>query len=133
MLLGADTGFFIQLKNGHPTASTIWAQVIDETVKLVVSTVSINELLVHYYRRGKSNEARELLAQMRMLGNIHFVPVTEEIAERSAGYRCGLNLHTIDSLILATFVLRGCEQIVTTDEDFKIVEEQKICKIMLLS
>ncbi len=132
MLLGADTGFFIQLKNEHPIALAIWNQVVDETLKLMVSTVSINELLVHYYRRGKSSEARELLAQMKILGNIHFVPVTEEIAEKSAGYRHALNLHTVDSLILATFVLQGCEKIVTTDGDFKIVEEQRICSVMLL-
>jgi len=132
MLLGADTGFFIQLKNAHPMALTIWKQVIDEAVKLIVSTVSINEILVHYYRRGKSNDARELLVQMKALGNIDFVPVTEDIAEKSAGYRHALNLSTIDSLVLATFVVQGCDQIITTDGDFKIAEEQKICKVMWL-
>jgi len=132
MLLGADTGFFIQLKNAHPMVLTIWKQVIDEAVKLIVSTVSINEILVHYYRRCKSNDARELLKQMKALGNIDFVPVTEDIAEKSAGYRYALNLSTIDSLVLATFVAQGCDQIITTDGDFKIAEEQKICKVMWL-
>lgn len=132
MLLGADTGFFVKLEEKNLEALRLWDGVIEGKEDLMISTLSINELLVHFYRRGKSEKAKELLALTRSLGNIEFISVTEEIAEKSAGFRHGLGLHTVDSIILASFKIRGCELLVTTDPAFQIANEQNIINVLFL-
>jgi predicted nucleic acid-binding protein len=126
MLIGGDTGFIIGIAEGESSALARWAEVVEGQVDLVISVMTINELLVHFYKRGKTESAEELLDLLRALGNIRFWPVTEEIAERSAGYRYGLGIPTIDSLILATFVSAGCDLVLSSDEHFHKAAEQKI-------
>jgi predicted nucleic acid-binding protein len=126
MLIGGDTGFIISIAEGESSALTRWAEVVEGQVDLVISVITINELLVHFYKRGKAESAEELLALMRALGNIRLWPVTGEIAERSAGYRYGLGILTIDSLILATFVGAECDLVLSSDEHFHKAAKQKI-------
>ncbi|MGQ9627610.1 MAG: type II toxin-antitoxin system VapC family toxin [Anaerolineae bacterium] len=126
MLIGGDTGFIIDIAEGKGYALEKWAQVVEGRVDLALSVVSINELLVYFYKRGKAESAGELLALMKALGNVHFWPVTEEIAERSAGYRYGLGMPAVDSLILATFVIAGCDLVLSADKHFHKAAEQKI-------
>lgn len=57
---------------------------------------------------------------------IAIVPVSVRIAARSAQYRHGIGLPTVDSVILSTFLERGCEKMLSTDNDFRIVDEQKV-------
>ncbi|MFN3422640.1 MAG: type II toxin-antitoxin system VapC family toxin [Armatimonadota bacterium] len=54
-------------------------------------------------------------------------------AERSAGYRHGLGLSTVDAIILATAVEEGCDEILTTDRDFIVAANQGIIGVKLLS
>jgi predicted nucleic acid-binding protein len=126
MLIGGDTGLIIGIAEGEGSALARWKEVVEGQVDLVISVITINELLVHFYKRGKAESAEELLALMRALGNIRFWSVTEEIAERSAGYRYGLGIPTIDSLILATFVSAECDLVLSSDEHFRKAAEQKI-------
>jgi hypothetical protein len=53
-------------------------------------------------------------------------------AERAAGYRHGLGLSTVDSIIPATFVIGQCDLPVTADSDFHIVSQQNIVEVELL-
>ena len=64
--------------------------------------------------------------------SIEVIPVSVEIAARSARYRHGLSLPTVDSVILATFLECGCEKMLSTDEDFRIVDEQKVLPVEFL-
>ncbi len=132
MALGADTGFFVKLEEKNLEALRLWDEIIEEKNDLVISTLSINELLVYFYRKGKTERIKELLALIISLGNIKFIAVTEEIAEKSAGFRHGLGLHTVDSIILASFKMRGCELILTTDSAFQIASEQNIINVLFL-
>lgn len=132
MLLGVDTGFFISYANHHPLALTIWQEFIDGLHTLVVSALTINEILVYFYRRGGSDKGREWVALMIETDNIEVVPVSVEIAIRSARYRHGMGLPTVDSVILATFLERGCEKMLSTDNDFRIVDEQRVLPVEFL-
>jgi len=109
-----------------------WQQVLDEQSVLFISTISINELLTHYYKRGKGDIAKKLTDEVLLLGNTIFVPVNKEIAELSAGYRYGLGIPTVDSIVLATFVQHSCDVILTTDSHFEIVANQNIIKVKMI-
>ncbi len=132
MFLGADTGFLIALANKKYGVIEVWESVKRKENELIISTITLNELLVHFYKRGQSQEAKNLIEIAKQIENIHFVPVTVEIAEVSAGYRHGLGIPTVDSLLLATFIINKCKKIYTTDSHFKIVREQKIIEIVML-
>ena len=58
MLLGVDTGFFLAVAHRHPRALAVWQEFADGLHTLVVSTLTINETLVHYYRRGDSEKGQ---------------------------------------------------------------------------
>lgn len=58
--------------------------------------------------------------------------VSVRIAEESAKYRHSLGIPTVDSLILATFILYGCKEIISTDKHFKAAEKQKLIKVKLI-
>jgi len=132
MFLGADTGLLIALANKLPKALELWETVRLGENNLVISTVSINELLVHFYKRAKQPTARNLIDVARTLKNIAIVPVSLKIAELSAGYRYGLGIPTIDSIVLATFLDKKCEKLYTTDSHFQIVKEQRTIEVIFL-
>jgi predicted nucleic acid-binding protein len=87
---------------------------------------------VHFFRRGKRTNAEKFINVIKSLNNITVVPVSLKIAELSAGYRHGLGLPTIDSLILATFVKNKCEKLYTNDSHFRIVKEQNIIDVIFI-
>ncbi len=74
MLIGADTGFLISLANAEEVSSQVWETVITGENILIISTVSLNELLVHFYKRGKGRQARKFLEVARELDNVLFFP-----------------------------------------------------------
>lgn len=133
MVIGIDTGFFIELKNENPKARNIWKRVVKGEEELTVSVLSINELLVYFFRNGKSEEGREILTLLKIFPNIKLIPVSERIAELSAGYRYSLGIPTIDSLILTTFIYERCDRVVSTDKHFWKAKEQNIIDIDILS
>jgi predicted nucleic acid-binding protein len=132
MLLGIDTGFFVSYANKHPRAVEIWQELAEGQHTLVISTLTINEILVYFYRRGDGNMGQEWVDLMVEADSIEVVPVSVEIAASSARYRHGMGLPTVDSVILATFLNRQCEKLLSTDDDFRIVDEQKVLPLELL-
>jgi predicted nucleic acid-binding protein len=133
MHLGADTGFLIAIANKIPQALEQWETIRSGENHLFLSTVSINELLVHFYKRGRRNAAENLIKIAKELKHISIVPVSLNIAELSAGYRHGLGLPTIDSIILATFIKKKCTRIYTNDSHFQIVKERKLVEVVFIN
>jgi predicted nucleic acid-binding protein len=133
MVLGADTGFFVAYVNHHPRVLEIWQELIDGLHTLVVSTLTVNEILVYFYQRGDGDKGREWVGLMVESDSIEVVPVSVEIATRSARHRHSMGLPTVDSVILATFLDRQCEKMLSTDDDFRIVDEQKVLPVEFLS
>ncbi len=132
MLLGADTGFFVAYPNNHPRALQVWQELVDGLHKLVVSTLTINEILVYFYRRGDGGRGQEWVDLMVEADSIEVVPASIKIAASSAQYRHGMGLPTVDSVILATFLDRQCDKMLSSDADFRVVEEQQVLPVELL-
>ena len=133
MVLGADTGFFVLFANGHSRALEIWQELASGLHTLVVSTLTINEILVYFYRRGNGDRAQEWIDLVVETDSIQVVPVTVQIAAGSAQYRLSFGLPTVDSVILATFLEQGCEKMLSTDGDFHIVDKRKVLAVEFLS
>ena len=133
MLLGIDTGFLVAYANDHPRALSIWQELIDGLHTLVLSTLTIHEILIYLYRRGDGDKGEEWISLMVETDSIEVVPVTLEIAARSARHRHGMGLPTVDSIILATFLEWGCDRMLSTDDDFRIVDEQSVLPVEFLA
>ena len=129
---GCDSGFFLLLGFGHLLAKQIWQEAAAGNYNLVISTLTIHEVLVIHFRRGKTKEAEGFRRLIYSAPWLRIVPVSSSIAERSAGYRHGLGLSTADSIILATAVEEGCDELMTTDRHFAIAANQGIIKVNLL-
>jgi len=129
---GCDTSFFRALMEGHPDAVSIWREATQGKLLLIVSTVTVNELLTLYYRHGEAETGRRILARLLKASWVRFIPVSVAIAARSAGYRHGLGLSTVDAIILATAVEEGCDEILTTNRHFLVAENQSIIKVNLM-
>ena len=132
MLLGADTGFFVSYANNHARALEIWQELTDGLHTPVVSTLTINEILVYFYKRGNGDNGQEWVDLMVEAHNIQVVPVSVEIAVCSARYRHGMGLPTVDSVILATFLDRRCEKMLSTDNHFRVADEHQVLPVEFL-
>jgi len=132
MLIGADTGFFVALAAGHPRATEIWEELEAGNHHLLLSTLTVAELLSYFYRRGDGERAREWLDLVTSQQQLQILPVSVPIAVRSAQYRHSLGLPTVDSVILATFTESNCELVLTTDEHFSVPARQGLIHVELL-
>jgi len=132
MLLGTDTGYFIQYAKGNPRAVQIWNELRAGAHRMVISTLTLSELLVYFLRRGEPAKGKRAVDLMLQTSEIEVVPVSVEIAVRSAGYQHGLGIPMVDSIILTTFLGAGCELALGTDEHFERAAEQKLIKVEML-
>ncbi len=132
MVKGADTGFFIELAKKNPEAEKIWDKVSVGEEELIVSVITLNELLAHFYKRGKPDDAERYADLLKLMPTITLVSVSSRIAELSAKYKYSLGIPTTDSIILTTFILEKVDQIVTTDSHFKKAEEQGLASVKML-
>lgn len=132
MVIGADTGFFIEYANGNPTVKEIWDKVSNGEEELIVSVLSLNEISVYFFRKGNIKQKDELINLMKLMPSIDLIPVSAKIAEESAKYRHSLGIPTVDSLILTTFILQGCKEAVATDGHFEKADEQNLIKVKLI-
>ncbi|MDW8364250.1 MAG: PIN domain-containing protein [Abditibacteriales bacterium] len=130
---GCDSGFFLLMGVGHASARQVWQDAVAGQHELVMSTLSVNEVLVAYYRQGKSQEAADFLTLIQSAPWLRIVPTSLDIVQRSAGYRHGLGLPTVDSVILATAVMEGCDELLTTDSHFLIAMTQGVIAVTVLS
>jgi PIN domain nuclease of toxin-antitoxin system len=133
VILGTDSGFFIGHHNQHARVLTIWQELLDGQHTLIVSTLSINELLVYFYKRGLNAQSQTWLDLLTQSTSIRLIPVTYEIAAESARYRLGLHLPTVDAIILTTFLNHACDLMITTDSHFQIVSQQNLIPVEFLS
>ena len=85
--------------------------------------------MVHFFKKGKPEVGDEVLTLLKIFPNIIIVSVSERIAELSAGYRYGLGIPTIDSLILTTFIFERCEKVISTDSHFLKANEQNLIEV----
>jgi predicted nucleic acid-binding protein len=129
MRIGVDTSFFIRQLQGQQRAVQIWQEFLEGQHQFVVSTLTVHEIFIYFYKRGTGDLSAQWLSLLIELKNIVIVPVSVDIAARSARLRHGMGLPAIDSLLLATFLHQNCELIVSTDNHFRVVDQQHVLPV----
>lgn len=132
MRIGTDTGFFISYANNHSRAVEVWSDATKGAHKLVVSALTVNELFAYFYKRGAGQAAQIWLELMQKTIAVELIAVSVDIAALSARYRLGMQLATVDSIILATFLAHSCEKMISSDSDFAIVAQQNVLPVEIL-
>ncbi len=133
MIIGADTGFFMQYALGQQRATQIWQETRHGDHRLVISVLSIAEYLAYHITRGTLGKAEEAVRELASMPNIDLVPVSLDLAARSARYRIGLQIATVDALILTTFLESHCDIVLTTDSDIVKAQSQNLISVELLA
>jgi predicted nucleic acid-binding protein len=108
-MVGADTGFFFALSEGHALAAKVFRE-----EDIAMSVLSRFELLRISLRRGIPWE--DIGGSLAMSATL--VEVTGEAADEAARISHGTGMPALDALILAGLVEAGCRKIYTKDEHF---------------
>lgn len=132
MVIGADTGFLLEYAKSNPRAMAYWESTRSGEHYLIFSVLSISEYLVYHIHRATLAAAQEFIETIKETPNMEIVPVDLEIANLAARYRAGMNLATVDSVILATFLTTECELLLSTDSDFAQPAIQNLIAVELL-
>lgn len=132
MKIATDTGFFIRFFEGHARARELWQEFSTNQHEMVVSTIVLNEVFTNCLRRGIGDQAQSWLETMQALTNVNIIPVSIEIATDSARYRTGMQLSTVDSIILTNALLSHCNLLITSDEDLNLPSIKNLIPVELL-
>ena len=129
---GCDTSVLTTGKTWRDKIDMLRAAEDDDRVLVIISAISVFELLKLFYQRGRANEGRDIVQALHDNEGIEVVPISSLIAERAAGYAHGTGLPAADSLILATMVVSSCEVLLTRDRHFDVAAQQGIIKVEFL-
>lgn len=133
MVIGADTGFLIQLGGQHSRAVQIWSEARAGEHRLIFSVLCIAEYLAYHIPRGKLTIAEQTVQELEALPNVEIAPVLLETATYSARLRTGMAVPTVDSIILATFLKTPCDLVVTTDPHLTQTSVKSLVNVELLT
>jgi len=104
--------------------SDFFAPAIEDTEKLIVSTINIYEVFKRILQQRAENEALQAVAVMQQA---QVIDVTSTLALFAARISCEIKLPMADSIILATAKSRDAT-IWTQDSDFKEIPNVKYIK-----
>ena len=118
-VVGVDTAPFIYMVEENPeyleTVSLFSEAVERLDFRVVTSTVTLVEVLVHPYRQGRSDLAVQYREILLNSNGISCVPLSDSIAEEAALMRSQHNLQTPDAIQLATASHEGARWFLTND------------------
>lgn len=112
-MVGIDTGFFITLMRGNRQAVETWTSFSANDEKLIVSVLTLGEILYFSYRVGKPENGQEMTRGIVMASDV--IDVNQAIVEKASALKTGRNIPYVDSIIIATFLENACTEIHTTD------------------
>ncbi len=124
--IALDTMVFIYAFEEHPTYLPIirpfFRAVEKGEVEAVTSTLTLAECLVQPYRKKDMALAARYRVLFRNFPNLSVIPVTDDIAERTALLRANYRLKTPDAIQLASALVSGSRSFLTNDEALGPVE-----------
>ena len=98
--------------------------------RVVTSTVTLLEVLVHPLRCGDEALAHQYNDILLSSPNIFTLPVTYAIAQEAAELRARYALKTPDAIQLATAISHSATIFLTNDRDFPQVGEMQMLRLM---
>jgi predicted nucleic acid-binding protein len=98
-------------------------------IRVITSTVTLLEVLVHPLRHGDESLAQQYNDILLSSPNIFTIPVTPATAQAAAEIRATLNLKTPDAIHLATAVNYPADALLTNDRDFGLAGSLRVIKL----
>jgi predicted nucleic acid-binding protein len=98
--------------------------------RVVTSTVTLLEVLVHPLRHGDEALAHQYNDILLTSPNISTMPVTYATAQEAAELRARHSLKTPDAIQLAVAISEGATTLLTNDRDFPQVPGIEILRLM---
>ena len=131
--VGLDTAPLIFYIEDHPTYADLLAPFFEAVksgeIRIVTSTVTLLEVLVHPLKHGDESLAHEYNDILLSSPNIFTVPVTPATAQTAAELRATSNLKTPDAIHLATAINHRADAFLTGDRDFGEFNLMRILRI----
>jgi predicted nucleic acid-binding protein len=131
--VGLDTAPLIFYIEDHPTYADLLAPFFEAVksgeIRIVTSTVTLLEVLVHPLKRGDESLAHEYNDILLSSPYIFTVPVTPATAQTAAELRAMSKLKTPDAIHLATAINHHADAFLTGDRDFGEFDLMRILKI----
>lgn len=97
---------------------------------LIVSTITVGELLVGPWRSRGRQEARRIEDALRALPGLLVADITWDVAAQGAALRARTNLPFPDALILASAIEHGAQVVVTNDAAWRV--KSLPCRVVVL-
>jgi len=120
--VGLDTAPLIYLIEQHPRYVDVvrpFFQAVDRgECRVVTSTITLVEVLVHPLRHGDEALAQQYNDILLSSPHVRTLPVTFSTAQGAAELRAIHNLKTPDAIQLATALRHGADAFLTGDRDF---------------
>ena len=128
--VAVDTMVFIYAFEEHaaylPLIKPFFTAVEKGEMEAVTSTITLAECLVQPYKKKDMALAVRYRVLFRNFPNLSVIPVTDDIAERTALLRANYRLKTPDAIQLATALVSGSSLFLTNDEALGPVEGVRI-------
>ncbi len=118
-IVGLDTAPLIDFVEEHPAylpfVDPFFEAVERGEIQVVTSTLTLTEVLVHPYKHGDRDLARQYSRILLKTRNLIMLPVSAQIAAEAARIRARRGLKTPDSIQLATARLAKATAFLTND------------------
>ena len=118
-IVGLDTTPFIYFIEKYPLyvdmMRSFFKAVEKDECAVVTSTITLLETLVLPLRRGDKYMAGRYRSILLKTKGLKMVPMSKEIAEEAAILRAAYNVHTADSIQMATAIHAGASFFLTND------------------
>lgn len=116
MMIGLDTGFFVELLRGQVQSKEVWNSLVEGNEEALVSCLTLFEI----ERLGLKNVMEGtaiLLEAISAVCGIVWIDGSEVLSS-AAGISHGNGIPAMDSIILAGLIEGGVQRIYTTDRHF---------------
>ena len=127
-MVGLDTGFFVAIMKGNDRAVGFWDELGLRSDPPVVSVLTLGEILYLSYRAGDPVRGREMAKGIEMACAVK--DVNPNIVRKAAGLKQSRSIPYVDSVILATFLDEGCDEIHTTDPNHFMTVGRKAPRVV---
>jgi predicted nucleic acid-binding protein len=131
--VGLDTAPLIFYIEDHPSYADLLAPFFEAVksgeIRVVTSTVTLLEVLVHPLKHGDESLAHAYNDILLSSPNTLTVPVTPATAQTAAELRVTSNLKTPDAIHLATAINHRADAFLTGDRDFGGFKLMKILRV----
>jgi len=122
--------FFIERRQPYVDLLRPFFQAVDRgELRIVTSTVTLIEVLVHPLRHGDESLTHQYNDILLSSPHIFTVPVTPATAQTAAELRALHNLKTPDAIPLATAINYHADAFLTNDRDYGSITSPQILKL----